>query len=157
MTRSRIAVMFAAFALFMASALPAPAQPIGSFADGAPLAPAVHGQSGPLNGVYFGSNFIGLGTHVVGFGTAPALTTCGTSPVANTGNTDTAGTITTGSAATTCTITFNVPFNNAPACTLQAQGNATQPTYTVSGTAITVSVDVASTVYSYMCIGKQGG
>lgn len=83
---------------------------------------------------------------------APALTTCGTSP-SIIGN-DTVGKVTTGSAATTCTMTFNVAYNVAPACVVSAQGTATQPTFTTSTTALTMSVDIASTVYNYICLSQ---
>lgn len=155
--RSRLATLAMSAALFLAP-LPALAQPIGSFADGAPLAPSVHGQSGSgLSGLYFGTNFTAIGPHIQTFGTAPVLSTCGTSPVADTGNNDAAGTFTTGSAATTCTLTFAVAYGNAPSCIVQGKGTATQPTYTVTTTAITMSVSIASTPYSYICISKQGG
>lgn len=82
----------------------------------------------------------------------PVLTGCGTSP-SIVGN-DVVGKFTTGSAATTCTLTFSQAFIVAPACFLQTQGSATQPTYTTSTTAITVTVDIASTVYNYFCASQ---
>lgn len=85
-------------------------------------------------------------------GATPVLTTCGTAP-AITGS-DYAGKITTGSAATTCTLTFATTYGTAPACLVATEGGATQPTYTTSATAITVSVDIASTVYNYICVGR---
>lgn len=81
----------------------------------------------------------------------PVLSTCGTAP-SFTGN-DTAMRLTTGSAATTCTITFGVAYVVAPACVITPQGAAVQPTYTVSITAISMTVDVASTVYNIICMG----
>lgn len=81
----------------------------------------------------------------------PVLSTCGTAP-SFTGN-DTALRLTTGSAATTCTITFGVPYVIAPACVITPEGAAVQPTYTVSITAIAMTVDVASTVYNIICMG----
>jgi hypothetical protein len=81
----------------------------------------------------------------------PALSSCGTTP-SFTGS-DTAMRLTTGSAATTCTITFGTAYIVAPACVITPQGAAVQPTYTVSNTAISMTVDVASTVYNIVCIG----
>jgi hypothetical protein len=81
----------------------------------------------------------------------PALTSCGTSPTI-TGN-DTMGQYTTGSAATTCTLTFATAFANGTRCFVTPQGNLNFPTYTSSTTALTVTVDVASTVYNYLCFG----
>lgn len=79
----------------------------------------------------------------------PVLSGCGTTPSV-VGN-DAAGKITTGSAATTCTATFALAYAVAPACIVAPQGNATYPTYTTSTTAIVFSVDIASTVYNYVC------
>lgn len=83
---------------------------------------------------------------------SPALTSCGTAP-SIVGN-DTVGKLTTGSAATTCTFTFVTAYNVAPACIFQTQGAATQPTYTTSTTAVTFTVDIASTVYNYICMSQ---
>lgn len=85
-------------------------------------------------------------------GTAPVISSCGTAPSAVAGN-DYSGRYTTGSAATTCTITFASTYGTAPSCILGVEGGATLPTYTVSATAITVSVDIASTTYNYICVG----
>lgn len=86
----------------------------------------------------------------------PALSTCGSTPspsiVSN--STDVAGKYTTGGTATTCTITFATTFTTAPTCIVATEGAATQPTYTVSATAITVTVDIAQTTYNYVCIGR---
>lgn len=99
------------------------------------------------NNVYFPNKILSTRT------TTPALSSCGTSPSVL-GN-DTVGKLTTGSAATTCTITFSAAYNVAPACILSAQGaSPVIPTYTTSTTAITVTVDVASTVYNYICLSQ---
>lgn len=82
----------------------------------------------------------------------PVLSTCGTAPSV-VGN-DTVGKITTGSAATTCTVTFSLAYAVAPACVVAPQGTATYPTFTTSTTAITFSVDIASTVYNYICLAS---
>jgi hypothetical protein len=89
--------------------------------------------------------------HIKGTGTAPALTSCGTSPAI--AGSDLAGVVTTGSAATTCTITFAATYTTAPSCFFLPTGTATMPVYTVSATAITVTTDIASTVYNYGCVG----
>lgn len=86
-----------------------------------------------------------------GTGLIPVLSTCGTAPSFT--GTDTALRLTTGSAATTCTVTFGVPYVAIPACVITPQGAAVQPTYTVSITAISMTVDVASTVYNIICMG----
>lgn len=98
------------------------------------------------NNAYFANKI--LSTRTV----TPTLSSCGTSP-SIVGN-DTVGKLTTGSAATTCTVTFSAAYNVAPACIVQTQGAATQPTYTTSTTAITMTVDIASTVYNYICLSQ---
>lgn len=86
-------------------------------------------------------------------GAPPVLSGCGTAP-SFTGS-DTALRLTTGSAATTCTVTFGVAHTTAPSCVITPQGAAVQPTYTVSATAIAMTVDVASTVYNIICMGPD--
>lgn len=100
-----------------------------------------------------GGDQITVGTgHVRGTGTAPALTSCGTAPAVL--GSDVAGVVTTGSAATTCTITFARTYTTVPSCYFLPTGTATMPVYTVSATAITVTTDIASTVYNYGCVGQ---
>jgi hypothetical protein len=88
-------------------------------------------------------------------GGIPVLSTCGTSPSIVAGSTSFAGNITTGSAATTCTLTFAKAFGVAPTCLVLNATAATVliPTYSTSTTALTLSVDIASTAYQYMCVG----
>ena len=101
---------------------------------------------------------ISNGGHAKGIGgTAPTLTSCGTGSPTVTG-TDVAGKFTTGGTATACTMTFASTYTNPPACSVVVEGASTQPTFTISATAITFSVDIASTTYEYMCwsIGTGG-
>lgn len=99
------------------------------------------------NNVYFPNKILAKST-----ANTPVLTSCGTAP-SIVGN-DTVGKLTTGSAATTCTMTFSLAYNVAPACVVSAQGGATQPTFTTSTTALTMTVDIASTVYNYICMSQ---
>lgn len=73
------------------------------------------------------------------YGAAPALTSCGTGSPAVTGN-DIAGTITMGTSATGCVLTFAVARNSAPNClvTWEATPLASQ-SYAVSTTALTLT------------------
>ena len=103
-------------------------------------------------GVSVGDIIISSTGHLKGTGTAPTLSGCGTSPTVT--GSDVAGVVTTGSGATTCTITFAATYTTAPSCVFLPTGTATMPVYTVSATAITVTTDIASTVYNYMCVGR---
>lgn len=90
---------------------------------------------------------------IVPQGTAPALTTCGTSPVIN--GTDLAGTVTMGTGSPTgCVITFNVAYPFAPHCVVTwiATPLASQ-SYATSATAITLTqTGTSSNVVKYVCL-----
>ena len=81
---------------------------------------------------------------------------CGTGTLA-TGSTDTAGTFT-ATGATGCTLTFGAAWATAPSCTVnELTVNTAARTTTVSTTALVVASGTSGSVYSYICIGKQGG
>lgn len=83
-------------------------------------------------------------------GTArPTLSTCGTGP-SIAGN-DASGTVTTGTGATACTITFNTAWASNVGCVLKAQGAADPTSITVSTTALTINGAAASTKYFFIC------
>lgn len=86
--------------------------------------------------------------------TAPALTSCGTTPAIV--GTDLAGTVTMGTTATGCVITFNAAFSVAPVCTVTwiATPLASQ-SYTTSTTAITLTqTSTSNNVVKYICVGQ---
>lgn len=92
-----------------------------------------------------------------GSGTAPALTSCGTTPAIT--GTDVAGTVTMGTTATGCVITFNVAYVAAPHCVVTwiATPLASQ-SYVTSATAITLTQTSASNnVAKYLCAAQPGG
>lgn len=93
----------------------------------------------------------------VGSGTAPALTSCGTTPAIV--GTDVAGTVTMGTTATGCVITFNVAYIAAPHCivTWIATPLASQ-SYATSVTAITTTqTSTSNNVLKYFCVAQPGG
>lgn len=94
-----------------------------------------------------------LGKIITG-ATPPVLSSCGGSPTIS--GSDTAGRFVIGSAATACTVTFAAAYTGAPYCTITAEV-ATQPTYTVANTAISVATGIASTAYHYVCVARSGG
>jgi hypothetical protein len=86
-------------------------------------------------------------------GSAPALTSCGSSPSIN--GTDRAGIIGIGGGgATTCTLTFAHAYTNAPFCVLSAQ-SGTAPHYARSASQIVISVAATADFIHYMCVGNQ--
>ena len=91
--------------------------------------------------------------HMIATGAAPTLSVCGATPSPSITGSDIAGTIVTGGTATTCTITFAATYGTAPSCILVPEGTSTQPTYTVAAGAISVSVDIPTTTYDYICVG----
>jgi hypothetical protein len=94
--------------------------------------------------------------HVEVTGTAPTVSSCGTSP-SIVGN-DMVGRVTVGtSPSTTCTLTFNAAFTNAPICLAQDETTSvTMRATTVSTTAVTFTASgtlTASDKISYSCRG----
>lgn len=93
-----------------------------------------------------------------GSGTAPALTTCGTSPAIV--GTDVAGTVTMGTGSPTgCIITFNVPYVGTPHCVVTwiATPLASQ-SYATSATALTLTqTATSSNLVKYICAAQPGG
>jgi hypothetical protein len=88
-------------------------------------------------------------------GSAPALTSCGTSPSIDSTSNNNVGNFTVGTPGTTCTVTFDAshPFPSAPQCSLSiANGGTAGPTYSTTITAITVSVTTAGSKYQYVCL-----
>lgn len=97
-----------------------------------------------------------LGTHVTTTGTAPAISACGTSPSV-VGN-DTSGKVTigTGGGITSCTVTFNSTWANAPPCV--ANNGTTSVVVLAPSTTTVLTLSAAFTdsdVISYHCLGYQ--
>lgn len=93
-------------------------------------------------------------SHVNLGGAAPAITLCGTGSPSVSG-TDTSGTITVGTAAITCTLTFKVAYAAAPHCVISDQSLVANLTsYTVSTTAIVLTtVSNSGNLVNYVCVG----
>lgn len=93
--------------------------------------------------------------HIVSTGAAPVVSACGAG--ATIIGSDLAGTVTTGAATTTCTITFNKAFTAAPTCVLGwPAANLASEAWSTTTTAITVTqTSAAGNPISYICIGKQ--
>lgn len=101
-----------------------------------------------------GSNNATVNAHYVSTGTAPAVSSCGTSP--SIVGTDTAGKVTIGSApGTSCLLTFATAYTNAPACSTSDETTAILTRGTSTTTTLTISgVFVGGDVVAYNCFGR---
>lgn len=99
-----------------------------------------------------------IGAHIATAGTAPALTSCGTTPAI--AGTDTSGTVTMGTGTPTgCVITFATAYTGAPHCVVswEATPLASQ-SYAVTTTAITLTqTATSSNKVDYWCAAPSGG
>ena len=89
-------------------------------------------------------------------GTAPAISSCGTSPAVATGSDDYAGKITIGSGVTTsCTLAFVVDHSNPPSCIVTPESNVTAYASVLTSNTFTVtfSGDMDSAKWDYHCVG----
>jgi len=84
-------------------------------------------------------------------GTAPSLTSCGSSPTIQSGSNDHVGTFTIGSTGTGCVATFGTAYANTPTCVISSRTVANLTSYSPSTTAITIVG--AAGVYDYNCSG----
>jgi hypothetical protein len=108
--------------------------------------------SAGLSFAVYQSSVDGIG---LGSTTAPVLTGCGTGSPTIVGN-DMAGTVTTGTTATGCVVTFNSAKSAVPACvvTHQVAPATSTPAYTVTATAITVvQASQTGNKFNYVCMG----
>lgn len=84
----------------------------------------------------------------------PSASSCGTGPAFNTNASNETFTVTTGTGATACTITFgNSGFTTTPTCSVTAQ-DGTARAYTVSTTAVSLTAASASASYDVICQGR---
>ena len=115
----------------------------------------VPGDGGPLRFDATGRATLGTG-NLFSTGPAPVLSACGGGSPAITGS-NLAGTVTTGTTATGCVITFSTTFTTAPTCVVSpASGVLASFSYTISATAITITqTSTSGNTITYICIGKQ--
>jgi hypothetical protein len=91
--------------------------------------------------------------HFTALADSPTISGCGTGPTGKW--TDQWGWITPGSTASGCTITFAIPYNNAPACVVTERTDSlvNALSYTVSASAIVVSQTSFTSTFDYHCAG----
>ena len=88
-----------------------------------------------------------------GYLTSSALSGCGTTPAISGTATDFKGTITEGTTATGCVLTFSSAYATAPDCTVTSPTGSTLTSYTVTTTTLTlVNVSATGNKYTYHCI-----
>lgn len=115
--------------------------------------------TGALN--QFGSSTIAptAPSHIgSGQATAPALTSCGTSPAIT--GTDTAGIVTMGTGSPTgCVITFTTAYTAAPYCVVTwiATPLASQSYVTAAASITLTQTATSSNKVQYICIAQNGG
>jgi hypothetical protein len=97
------------------------------------------------NGVYFPGHILSTGTG------RPSPTIAGTATPTIAG-TDSAGLVTTGTSATTATVTFGQAFLTAPECVVSSQTAATPVGYTTSTTQLALTFTTATALkINYWC------
>lgn len=111
--------------------------------------------SNASSAIMFGVNSYG---HVISSGTTiSTATSCGTGPVLT--GTDFAGTVTGGTGANGCTITFGAAFLNTPVCIVSQQSMSlvNALSYTESTTALTITqTGLGTGKIDFVCIGNKG-
>ena len=101
----------------------------------------------------------GTKSQIISEGTAPGVASCGTSPSISATATDIGGKVTIGStASSTCTITFDTAYTNAPACVV-TNGTIDVPVFATTTTTVLTLTDGAqdfsSDVIMYICTGQE--
>jgi len=94
--------------------------------------------------------------HIYGTTTSPVLSGCGTSPTMVGG--DSWGTVTTGSGANGCTITFANVFTTAPSCTVtnRSMSLVNAMSYTISSSSLVVTqTGLGGALLDYHCFGTK--
>ena len=125
--------------------------PVGTSGATIPIMSAINTWSGlqtfPL---------IAFSGHPYGSGSAPAVSSCGTSPSMSTGANDIHGTITTGTATpSTCTITWAASRTNTPDCSIDSPSGTTITNFTPGTTTLVITFPATSSAkLTYICMGQ---
>jgi hypothetical protein len=119
------------------------------------------GTVNALNGLYDGGNRVAtlaspaFTGHVSYTGSSPAVSSCGSGAAIDSKATDNSGTVTVGSVATSCTITFATAYSTWNHCRVTSQSSISGLAYTYSKTAITISASVlGGDLVDYNCDGQ---
>lgn len=114
-----------------------------------------NGGTGASASLAVNDNALFANGHISSSGTTPTLSSCSGGSIAST-STDTRGTVTAGS-ATTCTLTFNKVYLQAPTCVVSNTGTTVAAVYAAASTTtttltITLSAVASGKTFSYICI-----
>lgn len=111
------------------------------------------GTTAPNATLTVGDPASGSGPHIGVLATAPPAVTGCTSCTLNATASDTHGTLTEGTAQTGFVLTFEVPFQTAPDCTVTSPSGNVFTSYTPSTTTLTlVNASQTASKYSYVCL-----
>lgn len=94
--------------------------------------------------------------HIVSQSTQPVLSSCGTGPSLAANSNDFMGTVTVGSVASGCTVTFGNSYASAPSCivSLRTMSVVNALSYTTSTTALTLTqTTFGGVLFDYICGG----
>lgn len=114
------------------------------------------------DGVTIGSSSLtpGVGSllvtkHLLGSGTSPTVSSCGTSPSIS--GSDVAGKVTVGTGTVgSCTVTFGTAFGTAPSCGVGSGTAITSLAYTTTTTTLVITgVSLTSDVIQYNCLSSS--
>jgi hypothetical protein len=99
---------------------------------------------------------IAFSGHPYGTGTAPGVSSCGTSPSISTGANDVHGTVTTGTASpTSCTITWAAARTNTPDCSVDSPSGTTVSSFSPTASTLVINFPgTSSAKFTYVCMGQ---
>jgi len=100
-----------------------------------------------------GKGFVSFGDHIANTGSAPTLSSCGSgSPALDATASDTGGTVTEGTTATGCTVTFSgtPAYTTAPHCTVSGSVAYTMAPATTAGFTV-ANASFSGDTFSYHC------
>lgn len=101
-----------------------------------------------------GSNNVVVGSHLSTTGVAPGISACGGSPSVDANASDSAGTVTPGSGATSCTITFHAAYVTFNHCRATSQASLAAFAYSYTKSVLTLTATALTGAIDYQCDGQ---
>jgi hypothetical protein len=106
------------------------------------------------------SNYLNIGGLLIGDvskghtafgGAAGTLSACGTSPTLGASSTDHVGTVTAGSGATSCTLTWASTWSSAPSCNVTSRSGLALSYTPATGALVVTATGLGGTTFDYRC------